>query len=95
VHAVIRKGAHFTEYALFGALLVRAFRSETGPTPRSPLAAAIVFATGLALLDEGNQFFSRARTGALLDCAIDTIGAAAGALAMRAAPRGTQSVARG
>lgn len=82
-HAVIRKLAHLVEYAIFAVLLARALRSGTGPTMRSPTAAAIGMAAVLALLDEGNQSLSTARTGALLDCVIDVAGATVGALLVR------------
>jgi VanZ family protein len=83
VHAIARKLAHFTEYAIFAVLLVRALRSGTGPTPRSPLAIAIGVAAALALADEGNQSLSTARTGALLDCVLDVAGACVGAVLVR------------
>jgi VanZ family protein len=83
IHFAVRKLAHLTEYAIFALLLVRAFRSGSGPSPRSPLAAAIVVASLYSLGDEAHQSLSSARSGALADCAIDSAGAAAGALLTR------------
>ena len=83
IHAITRKLAHCTEYAIFAVLLVRALRSGTGPAPRSPLAVAIGVAAALALADEANQSLSAARTGALLDCVLDVVGACVGAVIVR------------
>jgi hypothetical protein len=95
VHAIVRKLAHLVEYAIFAMLLVRALRSGTGPTMRAPLATAIGIAAAVSLLDEGTQSLSTARTGALLDCAIDTTGAVVGAILVRSRPGATRSVSPG
>jgi VanZ family protein len=72
---VLRKLAHLTEYAVLGALLLRATRR-----PGVSLALAALYAAS----DEVHQHFVEGRHGALLDVAIDTIGALAGILAWRA-----------
>jgi VanZ family protein len=66
---VLRKIAHAAEYALLGALLVRA-------TARPGLA----FALGVlyAVTDEIHQSFVPGRHAAPLDVAIDAVGVAAG-----------------
>ena len=66
---LLRKLAHTTEYAVLGALLVRA-------TGRSGLA----FALGLlyAASDEVHQSFVEGRHGAPVDVAIDAVGVACG-----------------
>jgi VanZ family protein len=66
---VLRKLAHATEYAVLGALLVRA-------TGRSGLAFAlgVLYAIG----DEWHQTFVAGRLGAPLDVAIDAVGVACG-----------------
>ena len=79
----VRRLAHLTEYAIFAILVVRALRSGTGPTPRSPLAVAIGVAAALAFADEANQSLSETRTGAFLDCVVDVIGACVGAVIVR------------
>jgi VanZ family protein len=66
---LLRKLAHAAEYAVLGALLVRA-------TGRSGLA----FALGAlyAVTDELHQHVVPGRVGAPLDVAIDTVGVAVG-----------------
>jgi VanZ family protein len=66
---VLRKLAHTAEYALLGALLVRA-------TGRAGLAFAIgvLYATS----DEIHQTFVAGRAGSAVDVAIDAIGVACG-----------------
>jgi VanZ family protein len=68
---VLRKCAHITEYAIFGALLYRAIGRE-------PLALA----TGIAYAatDELHQYFVRGRHATPVDVAIDAVGLALGML---------------
>ena len=68
---VLRKLAHLAEYAILGALLVRAVR-------RPGLAVAL--AALYAVTDEVHQTFVEGRVGAPLDVGIDTLGALAGVL---------------
>jgi VanZ family protein len=68
---VLRKLAHTAEYAILGALLVRA-------TGRSGLALALGVA--YAASDELHQAFVPGRLGSPLDVAIDAVGVAAGIL---------------
>jgi VanZ family protein len=78
VHFVVRKGAHFTEYAVLALLAARAFLPSTrGLLRRSPFAAAFALVTLVALLDEYNQSFNPARTGTIWDSLIDISGGAA------------------
>jgi hypothetical protein len=85
---VLRKIAHGCEFAVLGALLVRALRDER---------AAFVVGVLYAVSDEVHQLFVPGRVGAPLDVVIDAIGVAVGVLlwrryrpAVRAAP-GSQS----
>ena len=71
---VLRKLAHFGEYAVLGLLLVRAFGRE-------PLAAAAGVA--YAATDELHQHFVRGRHAAFRDVAIDSAGVLAGLLLAR------------
>ncbi len=66
---VLRKLAHATEYAVLGALLVRA-------TARPGLA----FGLGVlyAISDEVHQVFVQGRHGSPIDVAIDAVGVAVG-----------------
>jgi VanZ like family len=70
---VLRKAAHLTEYAILGALLVRALRS-------APLA--LLAGSAYAVTDEVHQVFVSGRHGSPLDWLIDTIGVAAGVLVL-------------
>jgi VanZ family protein len=71
---VLRKLAHFGEYAVLGLLLIRAFGRE-------PLAAAAGVA--YAATDELHQHFVRGRHAAFRDLAIDSAGVLAGLLLAR------------
>ena len=71
---LLRKLAHVTEYAILGALLLRALG-----------AAAPAFALGVAyaVSDEIHQSFVEGRRGAPLDVLIDGVGVALGILVWR------------
>ena len=73
---VLRKLAHTAEYAILGALLVRA-------TGRSWLALGlgVLYATS----DELHQVFVRGRHGSPVDVAIDAVGLACGIVLWNAA----------
>jgi VanZ family protein len=74
---VLRKLAHFAEYAVLGALLLRAI----GLAP-----VAVALGSLYAVTDELHQHFVRGRVGSPLDWAIDTVGVLAGiVLFLRAA----------
>jgi VanZ family protein len=66
---VLRKLAHTAEYALLGALILRAARSAP---------AAVLFASAYAVTDEVHQAFVTGRHGSPLDWLIDTAGAVLG-----------------
>ncbi len=65
---LVRKSAHFTEYAALFWLLVR------GPMARRPYAA-LALCVIYAMLDEGHQMFVQGRTASLYDVALDSSGA--------------------
>jgi VanZ family protein len=71
---VLRKGAHVTEYAVLGALLLRAL----GRDVPSFLAGVAYAAT-----DEFHQHFVAGRHASPVDVGIDAIGVAVGVLAWR------------
>lgn len=78
VHAGIRKAAHVTEYAILGALLVRALRSEGAGLLQAALLAValgILWAAG----DELRQTLVPSRTGAVGDVGFDAAGVVVGA----------------
>jgi VanZ family protein len=71
---VLRKLAHAGEFALLGALLVRAL-GDSG----AAIAAGIAYAAS----DELHQHFVPGRVGSPLDVAIDAVGVALGVLLWR------------
>lgn len=79
IHGAVRKLAHVVEYAILGALVVRAL-----DLPRRSLESISVRALLLcglfAGLDEFHQSFVPSRTGALSDVLLDTFGAALGVI---------------
>ena len=68
---VLRKLAHLVEYAVLGALLLRALRREP---------AAVALGSLYAATDEIHQSFVAGRQGSPLDWLIDTVGVVAGVL---------------
>jgi hypothetical protein len=66
---LLRKGAHMTEYAILGALLVRALGRKT---------PALAIGIAYAATDELHQHFIRGRHASPLDVLIDAVGVAAG-----------------
>jgi VanZ family protein len=68
---VLRKLAHLAEFAVLGALLVRAVRREP---------AAIVLGSAYAASDEVHQAFVDGRQGSPVDWTIDTVGVVLGVL---------------
>ena len=75
IHAITRKLAHFTEYAILGFLAARAFRTSSHPAMKRRwflicLALVVVY----ALLDEYHQSFVPSRTASIYDSLIDMAG---------------------
>ena len=75
---VLRKLAHTTEYAILGALLLRALGRP---------AVAVALGALYAVSDEVHQSFVRGRHGAWYDVLIDTVGVTIGVLLWRRARR--------
>ncbi len=89
-HAALRKLAHLSEYAVLGALLVRALAAPG----RSRLAVGVraaLLCLGYAAFDELHQLFVPSRTAASADVILDATGAWLGVAAAlrlsRARPR--------
>ena len=79
LHALIRKSAHVTEYAVLAALWFVALTRERGLSrPRAAWLAFLV-AVGWACLDELHQATEPSRTASAMDVAIDATGALAAA----------------
>src|SRR3989441_11359540 len=77
VHAVVRKSAHVTEYAVLAALWFVALTRERGLAPRRAAWLAFLVAVGWAFLDELHQATEPSRTASAMDVAIDAMGALA------------------
>lgn len=76
LHAMIRKAAHFTEYAILAGLAWLAFKSSSRTILSArPKVAALAMALIVASADELYQSFDPSRTGTLYDVAIDLSGA--------------------
>jgi VanZ family protein len=78
---VLRKGAHVTEYAIFGLLLVRAIGREL---------PAFLVGVGYAITDELHQHFVTGRHASPVDVAIDSTGVLIGVLVFARALRWTR-----
>ncbi len=80
---LLRKVAHVAEYAILGALLLRALGRS---------GAAFVAGVAYAVTDEVHQSFVSGRRGAPLDVLIDAVGVGLGVLAWRrlGSPRGRE-----
>ena len=79
VSTIIRKGAHFTEYAILAQLAFQLFLAL--PRPRKELTAAalgLVFTVIYAMTDEYHQSFVPGRAMMARDVLIDTLGALLG-----------------
>ena len=76
---VIRKAAHFAEYAVLGGLLLGAFPKRG----RDAVLRAVLAGLLVALIDETIQLFSPGRSGQITDVWLDFAGAALGYLAVR------------
>lgn len=74
-HFLIRKAAHFAEYAILGLLAARAFFSSSQTFLRRSWFFAGVLLVGLyALLDEYHQSFVASRSASLYDSGVDLAG---------------------
>ena len=76
IHGVIiRKGAHFTEYAIFGLLAARAFHTSSRQMLRTHWFIMALFVVVVySLTDEFHQSFVPTRTASIYDSMIDTCG---------------------
>ena len=91
IHFIVRKIAHFTEYAVLGFLAARAFR--TSPRPAISERWFLICATLVvvyALMDEYHQSFVPSRTASLLDSLIDMAGGLTALLIVRRRSRRVQ-----
>jgi VanZ family protein len=76
-HFLVRKAAHFTEYALLALLAARAFRtSHREKLRRLWRPAAFALVACVALADEYHQSLLPSRTGTIYDSLLDMAGGA-------------------
>lgn len=80
VNLIVRKCAHFVEYALLSMLAYRAMCRSFAAPARRALAVAIVLAVSVASIDEMHQATTATRSGSPKDVVLDSAGALAGAL---------------
>lgn len=83
IHGLVRKLAHFTEYAILALLTLRALSmSASGFLQKWRYILPIVFVAAIASIDEFNQSFEVSRTGAVGDVLLDISGGFAAMLAV-------------
>jgi len=76
VHSLIRKSAHFIEYAILSALWFRALRVHLNSLWRVRWAlVGLIISLSVAILDELHQSFVPSRTGSAHDVLLDFCGA--------------------
>jgi len=80
LHALTRKAAHFTEYAILAMLWFVALTRERGLSRRRAAWVAFVVAAVWAFLDELHQAFVPSRTASAMDVVLDSAGALAAAM---------------
>jgi VanZ family protein len=74
-HFLIRKAAHFTEYAILALLAARAFSTSSNQTPRRRwFLISLCLVVLYALSDEYHQSFVASRTASIYDSLIDMSG---------------------
>jgi len=84
IHFLIRKLAHFSEYAVLGVLSARAFASSLNDLLRRHwFQLALLLIVCYALLDEFHQSFVPGRTASIYDSAIDVVGGLCALLVFR------------
>jgi VanZ family protein len=75
INHIVRKCAHFTEYAVLAALLFRAYRADSADRWRWKWALySLAFVVGWAALDEWHQTFTHTRGGSIWDSLLDASG---------------------
>jgi VanZ family protein len=85
VHFLMRKLAHFSEYAVLGILSARAFSGSANDfIKRYWFPVALFLILCYSLLDEFHQSFVPSRTASIYDSAIDAAGGLTALLVFRA-----------
>ena len=76
-HHVVRKGAHFAEYAVLGMTVVYAF-GERLKKAKKIIPVALGICAFYAATDEFHQYFVANRVGSVSDVLLDSAGALTG-----------------
>lgn len=76
INFVVRKAAHFTEYAVLAVLWHRGLAGGSGLDTRDRVVTAFVISAVYAASDEFHQSFVPGRTPAVADVLLDSSGAA-------------------
>jgi VanZ family protein len=87
-HLVVRKCAHFFEYAVLAIFVMRGFAGSQnqGPSTRAPrslrmtMLSVVLLCAIIASVDEIHQHFVPSRTGSPYDALLDTTGSTAAML---------------
>ena len=75
LHFLLRKGGHFTEYAILALFAARAFRTSSRELLRARwFWASLLLVVFYSLTDEFHQSFVLSRTASLYDSLIDSLG---------------------
>lgn len=83
LHAVLRRGAHATEFAMLALLWYRALDWRRSGWQTKAALTALVLAAGFGALDEAHQMFVPSRTASIVDVGWDSLGAAVGLVGRR------------
>jgi VanZ family protein len=76
IHGLIRKSAHFTEYAILAILWFRAFATHPRRTVATAAGVAFAITVAWACADEAHQATVPTRTASPWDVALDATGGA-------------------
>ena len=95
INAIVRKLAHFTEYAILGALWFRGLTRSGVARPPAAMWLALVLSVVCAVVDETRQSFVPSRTGSARDVLLDSMGALVAIVPARLGWWGTTDTATG
>ena len=84
LHAIIRKAAHVTEFAVLSFLWYRALAWSRGKRRIAPALWAVFLASAFGALDEAHQLLVPSRTASIVDVGWDSLGALFGVLVQHA-----------
>src|SRR4051812_47921089 len=90
-HLVVRKCAHFFEYAVLAIFVMRGFAGDADRSTRSTMSRSVemtflrvvVMCAMVATIDEVHQHFVPSRTGSTYDVLLDTSGSTVAMLLLR------------